>query len=212
MRNLKAYVFITLALLFFTVVLGWKSNLFEIENNDFFQLYPTPKGIIKVLCTEDGHRSLSFFDAEGHLDEERDLPSRVFIIKGERKNEMWIIFEIGKTDLEMFLLWFNKTKSLPLKIGDCKISYSYRIITQAWSGDSPVLVDSLFLDKGTQKVFLYNEAKLISSGKIYNYLIYKNEIQILNERHKAFSPFILKSPLLISKFQNQVLSMYDDGN
>lgn len=188
------------------------SEFNEIEDaNVFYQIYPGEHQIIRLRRTIDaGAPLLQLFDKHGkHLDEFSIAPMGIFNLTLIRNNNIQITYLIGQSDLEMFLPWYKTNKSNPNHIGKYSISYTYKI-QNAYLEKKGSEIDSISIDKKTNKTSLFLNRKLIALDPIYLLIVKDSEFLAYNPQTITYTPYKFANKNLKKVFFDQILSLYHD--
>lgn len=189
-------------------------NLNKLEGAGFsYQINAGKKDIIRLrFTTDEGAPSIQLFDTNGRFQEEAIIaPSWPFQMTAIKNDTIQLTYFIGQRDLNIFLNWLKKKKSkyYPSHIANYTIRYNYEIRNEYNIDQDSVLVDSLYIDKNTQMMFLFLKQKLIAKKPMYLFMVRSSDIVLYDPLNKSNIPYtFVDNKNITEEYLKEVLALY----
>lgn len=191
------------------------SNFDKLEGIGFsYQVGAGKTDIVRVrFTTDEGAPSIQIFDTKGRFKEEAIIaPSWPFRMTAIKNDTIQMTYIVEKSDLNMFLRWFQKEKSkyYPSHIGHYSICYNYEIRNVYFANKDSVQVDSLYLDKSTQMMSLFLKQKLIVKKPMYLFRVESSAISLYDPSTNLYIPYTFAANKNIAEeYLKKVLALYN---
>lgn len=199
-------------MLLFSFLSCGNSNFGEFEGTGFsYQVISGKTDIVRIrYTTDEGAPSIQLFDMKGNLKEKVTIPPYMGIRLTAIKNStIQITYTIGQRDLNMFLSWFERNKDInPSRIGNYSIQYNYEIQNEYLENEGSE-IDSLYIDKNTQMMYLFLKQKLIVKKPMYLFRVGPSEILLYDSSSKSYTRYIFtKNKNMVKDYFEKVLDLY----
>lgn len=199
-------------LLLFSFLSCGNSNFGKFEGAGFsYQVIAGKTDIMRIrYTTDEGAPSIQLFDIKGNLKEKVTIAPYMGIgLTAIKNNTIQITYTVGQRDLNMFLSWFERNKDInPNRIGNYSIQYNYEIQNEYLENEGSK-IDSLYIDKNTQMMYLFLKQKLIVKKPMYLFRVEPTEILLYDSSSKSYTPYIFtKNKNMVKDYFEKVLDLY----
>ncbi len=199
-------------LLLFSFLSCGNSNFGKFEGAGFsYQVIAGKTDIMRIrYTTDEGAPSIQLFDIKGNLKEKVTIAPYMGIgLTAIKNNTIQITYTVGQCDLNMFLSWFERNKDInPNRIGNYSIQYNYEIQNEYLENEGSK-IDSLYIDKNTQMMYLFLKQKLIVKKPMYLFRVEPTEILLYDSSSKSYTPYIFtKNKNMVKDYFEKVLDLY----
>lgn len=193
-----------------TLLMSCTNNFLGFENADIsYQICPGKTDIVTLKRTNgNGPYSLQLYRGTGKLVEDVTIATPFsFSITNCNYNSIEICYYVSKSDLIFFIPSFNTYKDNPSKVGNYRLTYTYKVYDESIS-ETYANIDSIYINKSDTTAILFNKNIPVHQSPIRTLFVYQGKIIYYQNSGTSQIEFKSNDSTLITKYLNDIIRIY----